>query len=172
MDEKAATPLLPRLWIGLVALIIVLIFLYYYQPFEAYVAEGITHVRSDNLIFWFASLVGVVGYTIAHWQSFRARILRPVGELAAEALVFETLQIAILVAVIFAGGATLQAIVVLAEHVMGQGAIFDPAFGARLATIVLLVILTLAFYLLHHVVRAFRSGWRPKRAPGRGTATR
>jgi len=30
-----------------------------------------------------------------------------------------------------------------------------------------LVILAIIFYLLHYVVRAFRSGWTPRRAPPR-----
>jgi hypothetical protein len=170
MEESSTNPLITRVWVTVVAIVILLIFLYYYQPFEAFVVEGLTHIRSDNLIFWFASLVGVVGYAIAHWQTFRAKFFRPVAELEPEELVFDTLQIAILIAVIFCAGATLQAIVMLSEHLIGNGAIFDPAFGSRLVTIVLLVILTLAFYLLHHVVRAFRTGWRPKRPPGRGAA--
>ena len=157
----------PRLWILGVGLIILLIFLYFYQPFEEYVAKGIRHVRSDNVIFWFASAVGVIGYFIAHWQTFRRNVWRRVSDLDVETLVFETLQVAILIAVILCAGATLQAVVMLSEHLIGGGAIIDSGFGDRLLSIILLVILAILFYLLHHVVRAFRHGWQYRRQPPR-----
>ncbi len=157
-----------RFWVFLVGLIVALIFLYFYEPFENFVVTGIGNIRSDNIIFWFASLVGVVGYAIAHWQTFQQKIFRRGAELDADALVFDTLQISILIAVIFCAGATLQAIGILSEHLITRGSIIDGVFGGRLLTIILLVFLAIGFYLLHHVVRAFRSGWRPKRPPGRG----
>ena len=157
----------PRLWILGVGLIILLIFLYFYQPFEEYVAKGIRHVRSDNVIFWFASAVGVIGYFIAHWQTFRRNVWRRVSDLDVETLVFETLQVAILIAVILCAGATLQAVVMLSEHLIGGGAIIASGFGDRLLSIILLVILAILFYLLHHVVRAFRHGWQYRRQPPR-----
>ena len=157
----------PRPWIVLVGLVISLIFLYFYQPFEEYVSQGIRHIRSDNVIFWFASLVGVIGYAIAHWQTFRRQVWRSGSDLDAEALVFETLQVAILIAVIMFAGATLQAIVMLSEHLIQGGAIIDSFFGDRLLSIILLVILAVLFYLLHHVVRAFRHGWQYRRQPPR-----
>lgn len=156
-----------RLWILGVGLIILLIFLYFYQPFEEYVAKGIRHVRSDNVIFWFASAVGIIGYFIAHWQTFRRNVWRRVSDLDVETLVFETLQVAILIAVILCAGATLQAVVMLSEHLIGGGAIIDSGFGDRLLSIILLVILAILFYLLHHVVRAFRHGWQYRRQPPR-----
>lgn len=152
-----------RHWISVIAVIIVLIFLYFYQPFEDYLTSAIPNIRFDNLLFWFASLVGVVGYAISHWQSFRRNIFRAASELDAEGLVFDTLQITILTAVIFAAGATLQAVQMLGEHLMNRGPILDAAFGGRLLSIILLVILTVVFYLLHYLVRTVRIGWRPRR---------
>jgi hypothetical protein len=168
MAEESTDSRRRRFWTIVVAIIIALIFLYYYQPFEEYVVEGITHIRSTNIIFWFASLVAVVAYAIAHWQTFTRRIYRHVTDLDAEALVFDTLQISILTAIIFCAGAILQAVEMLSEHLIAQGSVVDGAFGSRLLTIILLVILAIAFYLLHYLVRAFRGGWRPKRPPGRG----
>ena len=162
MDEKPLSARTPRFWMTVIAIIIGLIFLYYYQPFEAYVVEGITHIKSDNLIFWFASLVGVLGYAIAHWQTFRRKIFHGSGDLNAEDLIFDSLQISILVAVIFCAGATLQAIVMLSENLIGQGDAGGRGFGSHLLTIILLVILAVAFYLLHHVVRAFPLGLAPQ----------
>lgn len=158
-----------RFWITLIGIVILLIFLYFYKPFESYVSESIPLIRSDTIVFWFTSLVGVVGYAVSHWQSFRRYIFRGVNELDAESLVFDTLQTAILIAVIFCAGGTLQAIERLSVHLMSRGPIIDPAFGEKLLAIILLVILAVVFYLLHHVVRAFRVGWRTRRPPPRVT---
>jgi len=154
-------------WIGIVAVIILLIFLYFYRPFETYLVAHIPFIHFSNIIFWFASLVGIAAYAFAHWQSFRTEIFGHVTELNVDTLVFDTLQAAILVAVIFCAGATLQAIEVLSEYFVNRGPIFDSAFGQKALTIFLLVILAVIFYLLHFVVRALRTGWRPRSAPPR-----
>ena len=167
MAQEPNDPRISKFWVVLIGALIVLVFLYFYQPFETFVAERIPHIRSSNVIFWFTSLVGVIGYAVAHWQSFRRNIFHRVSDLDADGLVFETLQIAILVAVILSAGATLQAVEMLGEHLVNRGAIFDPVFGAKLLAVILLVILAVLFYLLHHVVRAFRVGWRPRRPPPR-----
>ncbi len=161
-----------KFWIGLICVIIILIFLYFYKPFESYLATNIPGVHFSNVIFWFSSLVGVVGYAVAHWQSFHKNILRDVSNLDVDGLVFDSLQTAILIAVIFSAGATLQAIEMLAEHLMNRGPIIDPVFGEKLLAIALLVILAILFYLLHHLIRAFRVGWQPKRPPRRASQSR
>jgi len=156
-----------QFWIAVVAVIILLIFLYFYRPFETYLVAHIPFIHFSNVVFWFASLVGIAAYAFAHWQSFRSEIFRNVAELNVDSLVFDTLQAAILVAVIFCAGATLQAIEVLSEYFVSRSPIFDAAFGERLLAIVLLVILALLFYLLHYAVRALRTGWRQRMAPPR-----
>jgi len=156
-----------RSWIALVAVIILLVFLYFYRPFETYLVAHIPLIHFRNVVFWFASLVGVLAYAFAHWQSFRTEIFRNVRELNVETLVFDTLQASILVAVIFYAGATLQAVEMLGERLVGGGPIVSAAFGEKLLAIILLVILAILFYLLHYVVRAFRSGWTPRRLPPR-----
>lgn len=152
----------PRFWILLVGLIILLIFLYFFKPFESFLAAAMPNIHFSNVIFWFTSLVGIIAYAISHWQSFRRHIVLGAGEMDVEALLYDSLQIAILTAVIFCAGATIQAIEMLAEMLMGTG---EGAFGAKLLSIVLLVILAILFYLLHLAVRGFRIGWRPKRPP-------
>ena len=86
-------------------------------------------------------------------------------------MVFDTLQISILIAVIFCAGATLQAIEVLAEHLIGREEIIGGEFGEKLLAIILLVILAIVFYLLHFAVRAFRVGWTPRRPPPRTSSS-
>ncbi len=167
MARDNASTSRPRFWIVLIGIIILLIFLYFYQPLEIYLSENIPQIRSSTVIFWFASLVGVIVYAIAHWQSYRRNIFRAVTNLEVEGLVFDTLQAAILVAVIFFAGATLQVIEMLSEHLINRGPIIGPEFGRMLLAIILLVILAIAFYLLHRAVRSFRVGWRPGRQPPR-----
>ena len=156
-----------QFWIGLIALIILLIFLYFYRPFETYLVAHIPFIHFGNVIFWFASLVAIVAYVVAHWQSFRSQIFRDAGDLSVDTLVFDTLQAAILAAVIFCAGGTLQAIEVLSEYFVNRGPIFDVGFGEKLLSIFLLVVLAVIFFLLHYVVRALRTGWRPRSAPPR-----
>ena len=147
-----------------------LIFLYFYQPFEDYLTAAIPNIHFGNVVFWFASLVGVVAYAIAHWQSFRHNISRATTDLDVEGLVYDTLQIAILVAVIFSAGATLQAVEMLGEHLMTGGGVIDGQFGRRLLSIILLLLLVILFYLLHQLIRAIRQGWRPRRPSPRGSS--
>jgi hypothetical protein len=157
----------PRFWIILIGLIILLITLYFYKPFETYLLEGVPKIRFHNIVFWFVSLVGVVAFAIAHWQSYRRNIFQESGSVQGEELVFETLHISILTAVIFSAGAALQAVEMLSEYLMQRGAIIDAAFGERLLSIIILVIITILFYLLHLVVRAIRGGWTPRSHPAR-----
>jgi hypothetical protein len=156
-----------QFWIAVIAVVILLIFLYFYRPFETYLTAHIPLIHFGNVVFWFASLVGIVVYAVAHWQSFRSEIFHNVAELNVDALVFDTLQAAILAIVIFCAGGTLQAIEVLSEYFVNRGPIFDVAFGQKLLAIFLLVILAVIFYLLHYVVRALRTGWRPQGSPPR-----
>ncbi len=170
MAQEPIGPNRPRFWIVLVGIVIVLIFLYFYAPFESYVSDSIGEIRARNVIFWFAALVGAVGYAIAHFASFRRTILRRSGEIDAEGLVFDTLQIAILIAVIISAGATLQAVEMLGEHLIERGQIIGSAFGEKLLAVAILIILAVVFYLLHHLVRAFRGGWHPRRPPPRASS--
>ena len=180
MNDEVSRWQRPRPWIALVAVVIALVFLYFYKPFELWLLGRIPGIHFSNVLFWFASLVGVVAYVIAHWQSFRRQVFRDGGDLDATALVFDTLQIAILVAVIFFAGAIIQAIEMLSELLMapaGAGAGAGAAgpeigFGSRIVSIVVMVILAIAFYLLHHLVGALRTGWRPRRPPPRSGSDR
>ena len=79
-----------QFWIGVVAVVILLLFLYFYRPFETYLVEHIPLIHFSNVVFWFASLVGIAVYAIAHWQSFYNEIFRNVSELNVDTLVFDT----------------------------------------------------------------------------------
>ncbi len=172
MAQEATNWRRPKPWIILVGVIILLIFLYFYPPFETYLLANIPNIRFNNVVFWFASLVGVIAYAVAHWQALKQHIVRSSTELQVESLVFDALQTAIMTAMIFTAGATLQAIVTLSGYLIKSGPIFDRAGGEKLLSIVLLLILSVLFYLLHHLARALRSGWQPRRPPRQVSASR
>ncbi len=157
----------PRFWITLVALVIALIFLYFYPPFEKFLKGAIPNIHFTNVVFWFASVVGVIAYVVAHWSSFRHTLSSKVTSLDVSTLVFNSLQISILIALIFLAGAALQAVAMLALHLTGDGPIVGSGLGENLLAIVLLLILSLLFYLLHFLVRSSRLGWTARRAPPR-----
>ncbi len=165
MAQDSENRLTKRFWFWLIALVILLIFLYFYAPVEAYLVENIPGIRFSNVLFWFASLVAVVAFVISHWQSFRQNLIKSVTELDVSGLVFDTLQISILVAIILCAGATLQAVEMLAEGLIARQPLDGGTFGRTFVSIVLLVFLTVVFYLLHHLVRAFRYGWKSTRQP-------
>ena len=65
VEKEAIYSRRSKFWIGLICVVIILIFLYFYKPFEVYLVENIPNVHFNNVIFWFASFVGVIGYAIA-----------------------------------------------------------------------------------------------------------
>ena len=160
-----------RFWIVVVGLVILAVFVYFYPPFEKLVSDSIRGLASSTIVFWFAAFVGVVAYVIAHWQSFRQHFFRRVNDLDAEGLVFDTLQVALLVALILCAGGILQLIEMLSLHLIDKGTVLDPLFGRKLLAMIVLVILAIGFYLLHRMVRAFRLGRRPGRTPPRRSSS-
>ena len=157
-----------RYWIVVVGLVILAVFVYFYPPFEKLVSDSIRGLASSTIVFWFAAFVGVVAYVIAHWQSFRQHFFRRVNDLDAEGLVFDTLQVALLVALILCAGGILQVIEMLSVHLIDKGHRFwTRSSGAKLLAMIVMVILSIGFYLLHRMVRAFRLGRRPGRTPPR-----
>ncbi|MEM7423605.1 MAG: hypothetical protein AAF334_07760 [Pseudomonadota bacterium] len=167
MSENFRVNQRPGFWIAVIATVIALIFLYFYAPFETFLVAAIPNARASNVIFWFASTVGIVTYVAAHWTSFRQKLSAQVTSLDVSALVFDTLQTSVLIAVIFLAGAMLQSVAMLAVHLMSDDPIVGSGMGGSLLAIVLLLIFTLLFYLLHHLVRMFRDGWTPGNAPRR-----
>ena len=170
MEEPSSRWHSPRRWIGLIVIVILIIFLLFYQPFVQFLVDNIPRIHFSNILFWFASLVAVISFVVSHWQSFRKSIFQGVSESNAQDLIFDTLQIAVLAAVILCAGATIQAVEMLSGHLMNNGSVIDAAFGRRLLSVFVLVVLAVLFYLLHRVVRSFRLGWRHRWTPPRSSS--
>lgn len=167
MAQDSVANFTQRSWFWLIALIIFLIFLYYYEPFETYLTGNIGGIHFSNVLFWFASLIAVFALVVSHWQSFRQHIIQSSSELNVSGLVYDTLQIAVLVAIILCAGAILQSVEMLAENMISQDGSAVGSIGRSFVSIVVLVLLSVLFYLIHHLIRAFRDGWQSRRPPPR-----
>ena len=77
MEEAKSRWQEPRSWIGLVVIVILIMFLLFYRPFEQYLLDNIPRIHFSNILFWFASLVAVVSFAVSHCQSFITAIQVP-----------------------------------------------------------------------------------------------
>ena len=92
--------------VGFVLFIVVLIFLYFYQPFEDLFTLVVRGIGFDNVIFWAALIIGVIGFCAYHWRAYKIHIVR---EGSIESMVLSSLKGSTFVAILFSGGAALQA---------------------------------------------------------------
>ncbi len=171
MAQDTSTDYNHKFWFSVIAIVIFLVFIYFYEPFEIFLVNSIPAIHFENVIFWFASVVGIVGYAVAHWQSFKKNILGNISEFDAGRLVFDTLQTAIFVAVIFCAGAIVQAVAIVAIQLTGASNTSNEGIGGNLVAILILVFFALLFYLLHLVVRAFRDGRQTRRRHPRSASS-
>ena len=139
--------------IGFIVYIIVLIFLYFYPPFEVLFTRVINGISFSNIIFWVAVITGIVGFCLYHWQAYRIHIVQ---QHQVEAMVLSSLRGSTFVAVLLSGGATLQALQILCVYLLEQGYTLDREFGERLAAVIALIILTAVFYLIFWFLKFVR----------------
>ena len=62
--------------VGFIIFIIVLIFLYYYEPFETFFNLVIHGISFINVIFWMALIIGIIGFCTYHWHAYRVHIVQ------------------------------------------------------------------------------------------------
>ena len=55
--------------VGYVAFIVILIFLYFYKPFEDFFTLVINGLGYDNAMFWVMLIAGIVGFCAYHWRA-------------------------------------------------------------------------------------------------------
>ncbi|MEM7190084.1 MAG: hypothetical protein AAF439_10780, partial [Pseudomonadota bacterium] len=55
--------------VGFLIYIIVLIFLYFYKPFEDLFTSIIYGLTYQNAIFWAGVIIGIVGFCTYHWRA-------------------------------------------------------------------------------------------------------
>ena len=75
--------------VGFLVYIIVLIFLYFYKPFEELFNFVVKDTTFGNVIFWAALIAGIVGFCGYHWRAYRIHIVQQKN---VEAMVLSSLR--------------------------------------------------------------------------------
>ncbi|MCH8076129.1 MAG: hypothetical protein IIC13_12350 [SAR324 cluster bacterium] len=143
------------LWtlIGFLAYIIILLFLFFYQPFLDLFTLVINGIQFDNIVFWVTVVTAIAGFCAFHWQAYLNHIVRQPN---IERMVLTSLRGSVFTVIVLSGGATLQAVMLFAVHLLRNGYAMDRAFGDRLVAIVVLVIVTAVFCLIFWLLRVIR----------------
>jgi hypothetical protein len=125
---------------GYVAFIVVLIFLYFYKPFEDFFTLVINGLGYDNAMFWVVLIAAIIGFCGYHWRAFRLYIVQ---------------RGSAFIAILFCAGATAQSLLILCVYLLQSDNSLGE-FGERLGAVVALVILTVIFCLIYWVLKVIR----------------
>jgi hypothetical protein len=139
--------------VGFLLYIILLIFLFYYEPFEELFNLVIHGISYDSTIFWVALLIGIVGFCGFHWRAYR---LYEVQQQAVESMVLASLRGSTFTAILLSAGATLQAVQILCLHLLRAESVLNAGLGQRLAAVVMLAILTGIFCIIFWLLKLVR----------------
>jgi hypothetical protein len=138
--------------VGYVAFIVVLIFLYFYKPFEDFFILVINGLDYDNAMFWVVLIAAIAGFCAYHWRAFRLYILQ---RHSVDGMVLASLRGSAFIAVLFCSGAAVQSLLILCAYLL-TGGYSLAEFGERLGAVVALVILTIIFCLIYWVLKIIR----------------
>ena len=141
--------------VGFLVYIIVLIFLYFYKPFEELFNFVVKDTTFGNVIFWAALIAGIVGFCGYHWRAYRIHIVQQKN---VEAMVLSSLRGSTFVAILLSGGATLQAVQNLCVYLVRQEVVIGGELGKRVAAVLALIVLTGVFCLIFWLLKVMRSG--------------
>ena len=59
--------------VAFIVYILVLIFLFYYQPFEALFVRVINGITFTNAVLWAVVIVGIIGFCTYHWTAYKVQ---------------------------------------------------------------------------------------------------
>ncbi len=144
--------------VGFIVFVIVLIFLYFYQPFELLFNIVFNGVSFSNAIFWVALVIGIVGFCVYHWHAYRVHIVQ---QHSVESMVLSSLQGSTFTAILLSGGAALQAVQILCVYLLDDEYGLGAEFGQHLAAVVGLVVLTGVFCVIFWLLKAIGPARRP-----------
>ena len=88
--------------VGYVAYIVVLIFLYFYKPFEDLFTLVINAIGYDNSIFWVVLIAGIVGFCGYHWRAYQLYIVQ---RRSVDGMVLASLRGSAFIAILLCAGA-------------------------------------------------------------------
>ena len=130
-----------------------LIFLYFFQPFEDLFTLVLNGVSYSNAIFWVALIIGIIGFCTFHWHAYKVHIVQ---QHSVESMVLTSLRGSTFTAILLSGGATLQAVQNLCVYLLQNGYGFDSNFGKRIAATIALVIITGIFCVIFWLLKLIR----------------
>ena len=139
--------------VGFLIFIIVLMFLFFYKPFEDLFNLVVDDVGFDNAIFWVVVIVGIIGFCGYHWRAYRVHIVQ---QQSAESIVLTSLRGSAFTAILLSSGFALQAVQILCVRLLQEGYVLDAGFGKRLAAVLALVLLTGAFCVVFWLLKIIR----------------
>ena len=141
--------------VGYLAFIVVLIFLYFYKPFEDFFTLVINGLGYDNAMFWVVLLAAIIGFCGYHWRAYRLYIVQ---RHSVDGMVLASLRGSAFIAILFCAGATVQSLQILCVYLLQPSYTLNSEFGSRLGAVVALLILTVVFCLIYGVLKLIRSG--------------
>ena len=133
--------------VGYIVFIIVLIFLYFYRPFEDLFNLVVNGLSYQNSIFWAGP---IIGFCTFHWRAYRLHIVQ---QQSVESMVLSSLRGSTYIAILISAVAALQAVQILVSGLIEPGYSLDAAFGQQLGATVALIILTGLFCLIFWVLK-------------------
>jgi hypothetical protein len=139
--------------VGYVAFIVILIFLYFYKPFEDFFTLVINGLGYDNAMFWVVLIAAIVGFCAFHWRAYRLYIVQ---RRSIDGMVLASLRGSAFIAVLFCAGAAVQSLLILCAYLLQPDYSLGTEFGSRLGAVVALVILTVCFCLIYWVLKVIR----------------
>ena len=139
--------------VGFLLLILVLIFLYFFQPFEDLFTLVLNGVSYSNAIFWVALIIGIIGFCTFHRHAYQVHIVQ---HPRVDSMVLTSLRGSTFTAILLSGGATLQAVQNLCVFLLQNGYGFDSNFGKRIAATIALVTITGIFCVIFWLLKLIR----------------
>lgn len=144
--------------VGFIIYIIVLIFVFFYKPFEDLFNIIVHGLSYQNAIFWAGVIIGIVGFCSFHWRAYRLHIVQ---QQSVESMVLSSLRGSTFIAILLSASAALQGVQMLCVHLLQPGYALDAEFGKRLAAVLALVVLTGLFSIIFWLLKIIRA---PKKA--------
>jgi len=139
--------------VGYVAFIVILIFLYFYKPFEDFFNLVINGLGYDNAMFWVVLIAAITGFCGYHWRAYRLYIVQ---RRSVDGMVLASLRGSTFIAILFCAGAAVQSLLILCVYMLQPEFSLGAEFGSRLAAIFALAILTVIFCLIYWLLKLVR----------------
>jgi hypothetical protein len=139
--------------VGYVAFIVILIFLYFYKPFEDFFTLVVNGLSYDNAMFWVVLIAAIIGFCGYHWRAYRLYIVQ---RHSVDGMVLASLRGSAFIAILFCAGAAAQSLLILCAYLLQSDYTLGAEFGTRLGAVVGMVILTVIFCLIFWVLKVIR----------------